>query len=128
MVVRYTTPPSQRQLRVAEQIRQALSDFFIRGEINDPFFEKYTPIVTEVRVSVDLSVATAYLSIPKEVENKEDVISFLNEISKQVRHSVNKRIHLKYSPQIRFMEDKAIDEGDKLEQLLKEMKDKNIQE
>lgn len=128
MVVRYSTPPSQRQLRVAEQIRQALSDFFVRGEIRDPFFEKYPPIVTEVRVSVDLSVATAYLNISKEVENKDDVIDFLNEMSKQVRHSINKKIRLKYSPQIRFMEDKAIEEGDQIEKLFIEAQKKKIED
>jgi len=124
MVVRYTAPPTQRQLRVSEQIRQGLSEVFLRGEIHDPFFEKHTVIVTEVRVSADLSVATAYINIPKEVESPGKVIDFLNEINKFIRHSISKRIHLKYSPQIRFMEDKAIDEGDKMEKLFKEMESK----
>lgn len=128
MVVRYTAPPSQRQLRVAEEIRKAMSEVFQRGEIHDPFFEKHRMIVTEVRVSADLSVATAYINIPKEIDSKDEVIQFLNEINKFIRHAVGKRIHLKYSPQIRFMEDKSVEEGDKMEQLFKGMESKKLED
>ena len=49
-------------LRVAEQVRHALSETLQRGEIIDPLIENTVVSVSEVRMSPDLRVATAFVS------------------------------------------------------------------
>ena len=46
--------PSQRQLRVGEQVRHALASIFQRGAIMDPMLSGIVLTVTEVRMSADL--------------------------------------------------------------------------
>src|SRR5947209_8016762 len=54
--------PSQRQLRVAEEIRHVLSGIFGRGEFRDPDLATAHVTVTEVRIGPDLKKATAFFS------------------------------------------------------------------
>ena len=54
--------PSQRQLRVGEQVRHALSDTLQRGEVRDELIETTVISISEVRMSPDLKVATAFVS------------------------------------------------------------------
>ena len=53
--------PSQRQLRVGEVIRRALSEILARGEVHDPELAHVSVTVAEVRVSPDLRHATAFV-------------------------------------------------------------------
>ena len=46
--------PSQRQLRVGELVRRAVSDALLRGDIHDPEFPRVPITVGEVRMSPDL--------------------------------------------------------------------------
>ncbi|RUW75218.1 ribosome-binding factor A, partial [Mesorhizobium sp. M1E.F.Ca.ET.063.01.1.1] len=57
-----TSGPSQRMLRVGEQVRHALSETLQRGEIIDPVVENAVVSVSEVRMSPDLKIATAFVS------------------------------------------------------------------
>ena len=54
-------PVSQRQLRVGEMVKQALSMIFLRGEAKLPNLETREITVTEVRMSQDLKVAKAFV-------------------------------------------------------------------
>ena len=52
---------SQRQLRVGEMVKQALSLIFIRGEAKIPTLETNLITVTEVRMTPDLKIAKAFV-------------------------------------------------------------------
>jgi ribosome-binding factor A len=54
--------PSQRMLRVGEQVRHALVAIIQRGEIIEPLFSGVMITVSEVRMSPDLKIATAFIS------------------------------------------------------------------
>ena len=54
--------PSQRMLRVGEQVRHALSDVLQRGEIIDDVITRTVISVSEVRMSPDLKIATAFVT------------------------------------------------------------------
>jgi len=54
--------PSQRQLRVAEEIRHVLAGVFGRGEFRDPDLADARITVAEVRISPDLKHATVFVS------------------------------------------------------------------
>ena len=53
---------SQRQQRVGESMRRALSDILMRGDAHDPELSRHSIIVTEVRASPDLRHATVFVS------------------------------------------------------------------
>ena len=50
-------PYSQRQLRVAELVKQSLGEVFIRNEAKIPNIESNIITVTEVRMTPDLKTA-----------------------------------------------------------------------
>ena len=55
-------PPTQRQLRVSEEIRHVLSTIFLREQFRDPDLADARITVTEVRISPDLKNATAFVA------------------------------------------------------------------
>ena len=68
---------SQRQLRVAEELRHALAKIFREGECRDPALRDTSIAVTEVRMSPDLRNATAFV-VPPGGENASEIIADLN--------------------------------------------------
>ena len=77
MAVQSAKGPSQRMLRVGEQVRHALSETLQRGEILDPLIENAVVSVSEVRMSPDLKIATAFVS-PLSAKDADAVIEALN--------------------------------------------------
>lgn len=109
--------PSQRQLRVGEVIRRALSEHLARGDVFDPDLAHVSITVGEVRTSPDLRVATVYV-LPLGGTDTETVIDALNRNRREIRHILTKSIRLKYSPELRFMPDTSFDQMDATSRLL----------
>ncbi len=109
--------PSQRQLRVGEMLRRAISEILARGDIHDPDLTNSSVTVAEVRTSPDLKNATVYV-YPLGGANAENVVAALNKSSGEVRRSLNKNISLKYSPKIKFLLDTTIDQMEETRRLL----------
>ncbi|MEM9737098.1 MAG: 30S ribosome-binding factor RbfA [Pseudomonadota bacterium] len=103
--------PSQRQLRVGEVIRRALSEILMRGEIHNPDLAGASITVSEVRTSPDLRQATAYV-MPLGGANAAEIVAALNASSGQVRREINRAVTLKFSPQIEFRLDESFDRMD----------------
>jgi ribosome-binding factor A len=109
---------SQRNLRVGEEIRHALSDIFLRGESNAPGLHSASITVSEVRVSPDLKNATAYV-MPLGGVQKEALLEVLKEAAQEIRYLVSKRMKLRYTPRIYFALDESFDEAQRINELLK---------
>lgn len=110
--------PSQRQLRVGEQIRHALSRILARGELRDPALTNVPITVSEVRCSPDLKTATAYV-LPLGGQNVGEVISALKRAGAFLRGQVAREVRLKYTPGLRFMADESFDEANRIDNLLR---------
>lgn len=110
--------PSQRQSRVGEMLRHALSEVFLRTEISDLDLKGVVLTVTEVRVSPDLKNATVYL-LPLGGKNQDAVLAALNRHTKFVRGELARRVELRYMPEIVFELDKTFDASGHLEELLR---------
>ena len=67
---------SVRLLRVGEQVRHALSDILTRGDVHDDVLASHVVSVTEVRMSPDLKLATAYI-MPLGGKDEEAVLKAL---------------------------------------------------
>jgi ribosome-binding factor A len=109
--------PSQRQLRAGELIRHALAEVFLRGETGDPDLDRLTPTVVEVQISPDLKIATAFVrTLLKGKENY--LLESLNRNKKYIRGLVASRLAMKFTPEIRYRVDTALDYVAKIEKLL----------
>ncbi len=113
------TGPSQRQLRVGETIRRALSDVLIRGEHHEPDLEGVPITVGEVRCSPDLKVATAYV-MPLGGRDADKVLAALERAKGELRRQVTRSVQLKFSPELRFRLDETFDRMDEARRLLDE--------
>ena len=109
--------PSQRQLRVGELIRHAISDLLSRGAIHDDTLASAIVTVPEVRMSPDLKIATVYVR-PLGGGNEEAIIKALAANKKFIRGEVARAVNLKFAPDLRFRKDASFDEGMRIDALL----------
>ncbi len=110
--------PSQRQLRVGEELRHALAWILERGEIRDPGLGGAAITVTEVRISPDLGNATAFV-MPLGGDDVPGVVEALNRAVPFVRRQLGKAVKLRRLPALDFVADTSFDEAGRIEALLK---------
>jgi ribosome-binding factor A len=111
--------PSQRQLRVGEQVRHALSDVLARGEVRDDVIENTVISVSEVRMSPDLKIATTFVS-PLGARDNDAVIKALANNAKFIRGRVSGALRqMKYMPEFRFRLDTSYDNMSRIDELLR---------
>ena len=110
--------PSQRQLRVGEMLRHALAQILLRGEIRDPDLEGVSVTVTQVKPSPDMRHATAFVE-PLGGQNARTIVAALNRNKAYLRGEMGHMIELKFTPDLRFVEDTSFAEAEKIETLLK---------
>jgi ribosome-binding factor A len=111
------TGPSQRQLRVAELIRHAISEMLARGEIHDDVLAAHVVTVPEVRMSPDLRLATIYV-MPLGGKDMGAVLAALERHKRYIRGEVAEAVNLKFAPDVRFLADETFEEADRIERLL----------
>lgn len=109
--------PSQRQLRVGEELRHALAEVLQRGELRDPALADVTVTVTEVRVSPDLKNATAYV-MPLGGRNGAAVIEGLTRSASYLRGQLARAVPLRFSPSLSFALDTSFDHASRINELL----------
>ena len=110
---------SQRQLRVGEMVKQALSLIFIKGEAKIPNLETNLITVTEVRMSPDLKSARAFV-LPLGGKDSKKTVDLLKEFSYIIRKILSKKIEMKYLPKVSYVEDKSFEYAEKIEKLIKQ--------
>lgn len=103
--------PSQRQLRVGELIRRSLSELLQRGEVHDPDLQRMSITVGEVRMTPDLSIATAFV-LPLGGKDADLAIEALARNKGELRHLISKGMKLKHAPDLRFRIDDMYDRMD----------------
>ena len=109
--------PGQRQLRVGEVIRRALSEILQRGELHDSDLAHVSVTVSEVKVAPDLRHATAFV-LPLGGVNTDVVVRALARNRTELRRLVTDRIDLKFSPELSFQADTRFDQMDRTRSLL----------
>ena len=108
---------SQRQRRVGELIRGALSEALARGQFRDPVLSEVRLTVTEVRPSPDLRAARVYV-MPLGGEREGDALAALERAAGYLRGEVNRRVSLKFSPALRFEIDRSFETVRRIDGLL----------
>ncbi|MBK1662358.1 30S ribosome-binding factor RbfA [Paracraurococcus ruber] len=111
--------PSQRQLRVAEEVRHALAALFERRDFRDPDLANIHVTVTEVRASPDLKHMTAFVSgLGKDLP--EPQFKALRRAAPFLRTQVAKAVRLKYAPDLHFQPDTALDYAMQIDRALRQ--------
>lgn len=108
---------SQRQLRVGEEIRHALSQILTRTGFRDPELQNVNPTVTEVRVSPDMKNATVFI-VPLGAEDGKAIAGALNRASGYIRGLLGRAIRLRFTPRLSFEHDYSFDQARRINTLL----------
>ena len=106
-----------RQNKVARLLQKELSLIF---QSQTRMMHGVMVSVTRVRISPDLSICTAYLSIFPS-EKADEIISNINANNKTIRYELGTRVRnqLRIVPELRFFVDDSLDYIDHIDELLK---------
>ena len=111
------TGPSQRQLRVAEEIRHVLSGVFARQEFLDPMLATAEVTVTEVRIGPDLKRATAFIARLGRSDVGE-LLPALKRATPYLRGQMAKAMKLRIVPDLSFQPDTTLDYAMEINKLM----------
>ncbi|GAB2722232.1 30S ribosome-binding factor RbfA [Paenibacillus thermoaerophilus] len=106
--------------RVGEQIKKEMS-LLLQNELKDPRIGFVT--VTGVDVTNDLSIATVYLSVLGDDEQKETTLKALAQATGFIRSEIGRRIRLRKTPELQFKFDSSIEYGSRIDKLLNELRE-----
>jgi ribosome-binding factor A len=109
--------PSQRCLRVAEEIRHALAEILLRTEFHEPALNKAHLTVSEVRMSPDLKHATVFIT---KLGNQDvtPLLAPLKRVTPFLRAQIAPKLGLRVTPDFKFLPDEALDEATRINKLL----------
>jgi ribosome-binding factor A len=116
---------THRPDRVADQIRQELSELLSRGAVHDPGIGFIT--LTRVKVSPDLQLARVYYSSMGDEKALRDSARALPRATPFLRRQVGERLQLRRVPELEFRFDESIGHQDRVEQILRELHDREAQ-
>ncbi|MEA4837717.1 MAG: 30S ribosome-binding factor RbfA [Rhodospirillaceae bacterium] len=111
-------PPSQRQLRVGEELRHVIASVLERGDIRDPDVAGRPITVTGVKVSPDLRNATVFV-VPLGGGDPSSILAGLKRVAPYLRHELAKAVQLRVVPNLSFAADVSFDAAERIEALLR---------
>jgi ribosome-binding factor A len=109
--------PSQRQLRVGEELRHALAEILLRTEFHDPVLARAHLTLSEVRMSPDLKHALVFIT---QLGNRDvrPLLPALARVSPFLRAQLAPKLGLRVTPDLKFSADEALDEATRINKLL----------
>lgn len=110
--------PSQRQLRVGEEIRHAIAGLIERGSMKDPELRDVPVTVTEVRASPDLRHAQVFVT-PLGGGDSGKIVAALNRAAPYFRAQVASAVRLRYAPQLSFAPDTSFEQASRIDSILR---------
>ena len=109
--------PSVRMRRVNEAIKELVSGA-VANRLKDPRIGFVT--VTGANATSDLQYATIYVSVFGKESEKEQTLEGLRSSEGFLQEIINRELHLKRTPKLEFVYDESIDEGMKIQSLLRQ--------
>ena len=114
--------PSQRQLRVGEQIKHLIAGMLLREKnFFKPKIDFALITVTDVNIGPDLKNAKIYVASSKDV-NIRDLIASLDHIAYLFKREIGKALNLRYVPKLNFYNDNTLNEVERIQSLLSHKK------
>ena len=113
---------SQRQIRYGELIRSLISDCLIKEDFYDQSISSTSVIVSYVKMSKDLKIASVYL-MPLGGENQQNLLENIKQKKYIFQRYMSKaKLKSKFTPKINFLIDDTFDEAEKIKKLLLDKK------
>lgn len=109
--------PSQRQLRVAEELRHRLAELFGRGDFRDPDLAGVPITVAEVRMSPDLQHATVFVARLGS-SDIDALMPALARAAPYLRAETGRGLRLRNIPDLHFQPDHTLDYATKVNEIL----------
>ena len=113
--------PSNRQLKVAQQIRFLVSNFFIKEDFVFKNFDSKILTIVDVILSPDLKNAKIFVTTNTDTENKL-FINELNQNSKLIQKQIAANLTSKFTPKIKFFFDNSFEYSNKINNILETIK------
>lgn len=111
---------NRRVSRVASLIQEEVS-LMVLHEIKDDRVGAGMVSITDVDVSGDLQHAKIYVSIYGTEEAKAETMAGLKSATGYVRRELGRRVRLRRTPEVIFIEDRALERGDRMLTLLNQL-------
>jgi ribosome-binding factor A len=108
-----------RPERVGEEIREELTDILAR-EVKDPGVGFCT--LTHVRMSPDLQLARVFYTVMGDERSRRETAKALERAAPFLRRHIAARVRLRRVPELRFTYDESVARGQRIEQLLEEIR------
>ena len=112
---------SRRVSRVSSLIKREVSQMLLQ-EIKDDRVGTGMVSITAVNLSGDLQHAKIFVSIYGTEEAKLETMQGLKSSTSFIRRELGHRIRLRRTPELTFIEDSSLEKGDRLINLLNEIK------
>ena len=113
--------PSNRQLKVGQQIRFLVSNFFIKEDFIFENFDSKALTIVEVILSPDLKNAKIFVTT-NSVSGNQLLIDKLNNKSKLIQKKIASNLNLKFAPKIKFIFDNSLQYSNKINSILENIK------
>ena len=113
--------PSNRRLKIGQQIRFLVSSFFIKEDFIFENFDSKNLTIVDVILSSDLKNAKIFVSTNSVSENKL-FIDELNNKSKLIQRKIASNLTSKFTPKIKFLFDNSFEYSNKINNLLETIK------
>lgn len=110
----------KRSDRVSDQIQRLLGELLVSGSVKDPRLAMVT--VTGVKVSSDLSHATVYFTVHGDDARKQAALQGFGAATGFFRSHLRQNTDMRQVPDLSFRYDVSIDEGEKIDRLLREVR------
>jgi ribosome-binding factor A len=114
-------PSEIRLQRIADRIRQEMSDMLIR-EISDPRLKQI--YITDVKVDKELAYADVFVSAIEGEIRSAEILAGLESASAFMRRILAGRVELRVFPRLRFHWDPTPENADRVEKVLAELRQK----
>jgi ribosome-binding factor A len=111
--------PFARSDRVGALIQEALSDI-LRRRIKDPRLEGV--LISGVRMSRDLKTARVYFAPTGGPARAEGALEGFENARGFIKRTLARELQLRYMPDVRFSYDTSFDYGERIEAVLKSLK------
>lgn len=116
-------PSNLRLQRIADRIRQDLSEMLVMGQIRDPRLTGIT--ITDVKVDRELAYADIYVSAVEGSQRAQEILDGLQSASGFIRRTLADQIELRVFPRLRFHWDATPERADRIERLLASLRSEN---
>jgi ribosome-binding factor A len=112
---------SKRSLRVGDMILKEISEMLIKGNVRDPRIEPV--VLTGIKLTDDLGFARVYFTVIGDQIDKQNIMEGLQSASSYIKRELSKRLRIRRIPDLKFEFDEALQEGYRVDELLRKTKD-----